>query len=187
MDCRDVKSSLQLVVGDLRPDDKIMNHLESCSDCRKYYEELQQLEGTMQAIKYEPLSAVEFAMVQEKLDSRIGRLVNKAVGMYRLMVRYGTSVAAICLLLFISLVSDIQISQNVVIDDYTSYQQYAYQDYAGNTTDEEDSYLEEDYVDALFSEYVGNHGSYAGQQLLGELSEDEYEYLSQNIDVGDML
>jgi predicted anti-sigma-YlaC factor YlaD len=182
MDCREIKERLQLMVGDLKPDDSIKNHLDRCPDCRKFFESLQQFEKTMQSVHLEPLSTVEFAKVQEKLDDCIGRYVNRAVGFYHLMVRYGTSLVAIFLLLFISLVSDIKVSQNGSGEDDTSYQLLAL-----NSSNAEYNYLEEGYVEDLFNDYVQNYGPYAGQLLLGDLYEDEYEYLNKNIDVGDIL
>ncbi len=182
MNCREIKDRLHLLVGILTPDDSIKEHLESCPDCRKYFEELRQLENTMKSVPFEPLSAAESALVQERLDDRIGRFLNRAVGFYRLMVPYGTSLAAICLLLFISFVSDFNLKQNRSGEVGSSYVQLT-----DNSSDSENEYLEEGYVDDLFYDYVQSHGSYSGQLLLGDLYEDEYEYLDKNIDVGDIL
>jgi predicted anti-sigma-YlaC factor YlaD len=182
MDCREIKEKLQLLVGDLRPDDTIQHHLDTCPECREYFETLQQFEKTMQSIRIEPMSAVEFAVVREKLDSRIGRYVDRAVGSYHLLVRYGTSLAAILLILFISLVSDIKVNQSGTNDTGTTTQQLA-----TTVSDTTYTYLEEGYVDDLFNDYVQTYGSYAGQLLLGDLYEDEYDYLNKNIKAGDIM
>jgi len=182
MNCEQVKYILKMQFGEPASDDSLKEHIRNCPDCREYFEELQRLEKTMKSASFESLSATEFALVQEKLDNNINQYLNRAVGFYRLMVRYGTSLAAVCLLLFISLVSDFNPLQETDSQYDLTYQQLSY-----NAQDTENDYMDEDYIDDILFDYVQNYGYDASQLLLGELYEEEYEYLDKNLKAGDIL
>ncbi len=102
MNCEQLKKELSHKLGmfSLTPAEK--EHLSGCAGCMRYYEELSLLD---EGLKFEPnpLTREEFAHLQESLDNRISRFQNRAFLFYRIAVRYGASLAAVLLLVFVSI------------------------------------------------------------------------------------
>jgi len=183
MNCAEFKDSMNSKLGGLNLTQAEQAHLEQCPDCRAYYDDLKQLESSLNEIEIAPITAVEFAAVQEKLDRRITGYLSRATGLYDFMVRYGSSLAAVIMIVFVSYVSGLgpaKVDQNAVnITD-------SLLENTGYTVDDTQT-LDDKYFNAAVDDYSIRYGSVAGDLLLDDLTTEEYEYLKNNIDVGGIL
>nr|MBN2278364.1 zf-HC2 domain-containing protein [candidate division Zixibacteria bacterium] len=182
MNCARFKEILSLKMGELDLSDEERIHLEGCASCRAYYDDLVQMEKSLEGLAIAPLSAVEFAIVQEKLDRKITSYLGRATGLYNFMVRYGSSVAAVFMIVFVSLVSHLgpaTVENNVVEVNYTLL----------NSEDvlAVDQAFDEQYVQAMVGDYAETYGIGASDQLFNDITAEEYEYLVTNMDIGGIL
>lgn len=182
MNCEQVRKTLSEKLGDITLDGAAKTHIENCADCRNYFEELNLLEAGLKDISVEPMAAVEFAVIQDKLDERINRYLHRATGLYYYTIRYGASLAAVILLLFVSLVSGLYPVNNLADKADRQYTQFLYNDEMAEIEE-----LDEKYLDLVIYDYIQKYGYSTGEMLLGELSADEFEYLTNNIDAGGIL
>jgi hypothetical protein len=180
--CEQIKNILRGQFGRPVLDEKENEHIQNCPDCRKYYDELKQLENNIKETSFEPLRATEFALVQDSLEKNINHYLNRAIGFYRFMIRYGTSLATVLLLFFVSIISNFDDVHYPYEESSVSNELFSYI----SQSNEEDA-LDDDYFDLLFFDYVQEHGVYSSELLLGDLYDEEYEYLTKKINVGDML
>lgn len=182
MNCEQFRKTLCEKLGDVRLDDEQKAHIERCAGCAGYFEKLQSLEQSLKGVSFEPLTQAEFVGVQDRLDTRINRYLNRATGFYRLAVRYGTSLTAVVLLVFVSLLSRIELRQEQDISQETVPVEYIYVSELYDDIEVDDRYL-----GLAVEDYVRDHGLSAGDLYVGELSADEYDYLVSNIDVRGIL
>jgi hypothetical protein len=183
MDCRQVKRIILEQFGDFKLDAPTKRHLATCSGCSQYYEHLKRLEAGARGIVHEPLNATERAVIRDYLDSKINRYLNRATGFYRWTVRYGTSLAAVVLVVLVSYISGFAPTR-----DHSPAESQTY-DFSSlyDAISSRDVEIDEEYVDLALYEYMQEYGLGRGELILGELSADEYEYLESSIDVGDIL
>ncbi|PKK84451.1 MAG: hypothetical protein CVT49_03760 [candidate division Zixibacteria bacterium HGW-Zixibacteria-1] len=182
MDCRFFRESLTLKLGDPAIDTEEKVHLESCVDCRKWYESLQALETSLNKMTPKPLAAAEFAVVQERLDAKINGYLNRATGFYRLMVRYGVAVSAVFMLVFISIFSNTPgVENNSVVPEFY------YSSYTGEIELFDDSWIDDQYVAEAVGDFVGRNGFGSSELVIDELSAEELKYLENNIELGGLL
>jgi len=183
MSCQKLQNKIFESFGFLDLDEEEMAHINKCESCRQVFEELNQLESLIDQPAPQ-MTAVEFAQVQEKLDLQISGYRNKAFGLYNWMIRYGVSAAALFIVFAISMISSIEPIVTVDSENYaTISDSYYVIDYI--SSDEID--LDENYYNLVADEYQENYGATSIDQLLGDINNSEYEYLIENINVGDML
>ncbi len=146
-------------------------------------------EKIMQSLEVKPLSPNERVEFTEGLDRRINRFQRRAVSFYRLSFGFGTAVIALIAISVISIWSSYHQMENSN-REYTSevdimYDDYGYYDdlYTYDTTDS----LGEGYVNLLMENYISGHGEGSSEYLVGDLSDEELQYLKKNLDVGDIL
>jgi hypothetical protein len=181
MNCSEFKNNISGKLGDLFLTEVEQRHIQDCHDCAEYYRELQLLNESLSVLKIEPISTTESAKFQYGLDNKIDNYINRAFGFYRFAVRYGVAISAVFLLMFISFIpqfSDTEYQDNSDQVQYT----YMYDEYIN--TDEE---IDEEYINIVIDDFSDLNGYNAGEMIIGELNDDEFEYLIENIDVGGLL
>ena len=102
MNCEQLKKKMSHKLGLLSVTPAEKEHLDSCAECMQYCKELSSLEEGLR-FQPNPLTREEFAHLQESLDNKISRFQNRAFLFYRVAVRYGASLAAVLLLVFVSI------------------------------------------------------------------------------------
>lgn len=182
MDCNFFRENLTQKLGGLTANADEQAHLEKCPDCRRWYESMLALESSLNGIVPEPLTAVEFAMVQDKLDTKINRYLNRATGFYQLMVRYGVAVSAVFMLVFISIFSSIP-----GVDNNTMVPEFYYSSYTGEIELFDDSWIDDQYVTEAVGDFVNSNGIGSSDLVIDEISSEEYQYLENNIELGGLL
>jgi len=185
MDCGKIKNKISLRVGSLFLDTEEKIHLEQCDQCRNLYEEFVSLEKDLNGVTIESLSAVEFASMQQKLDENINRYNKRAISFYNLFTRYGAGLVTVGFLFFVSLWSGFEygVYYTENSDQFESY----YLTDNGDESSDEDETMNDEYIDLLLYDYTQNNGYNSGDLLLGDLTVDEFDYLENNLDWGDIL
>ncbi|MEW5923397.1 MAG: hypothetical protein AB1746_05365 [Candidatus Zixiibacteriota bacterium] len=182
MDCNFFKESLTHRLGALTVNAEEQAHLEKCAECRRWYESLRSLESSLNKVIPEPLTASEFAVVQDKLDTKINRYLNRATGFYQLMVRYGVAVSAVFMLVFISIFSRIPGVENNAMTP-----EFYYSSYTGEIELFDDSWIDDQYVTEAVGDFVHSNGIGSSDLVIDELSPEELRYLENNIELGGLL
>ncbi len=185
MDCGTFKNKISQSVGSLFLDVDEKIHLEQCDQCRNFYEEYVSLEKELNGLTIEPLSAVEFASMQQKLDENINRYNRRAISFYNLFTRYGAGLVAVGFLFFVSLWSGFEYGVYYSEHDIQS-ETYYLADYGDESSDEDET-INDEYIELLLYDYTQNNGYNSGDLLLGDLTQDEFDFLENNLDLGDIL
>jgi hypothetical protein len=141
-------------------------------------------EQIMRQLDVKPLSNEERVRFTEKLDNRINRYQRRAVSFYRMSYGMGTAMLALIAISVISIWSSVHQIDNNGQDYMTDLNALSnYYGYSEATSDT----LNERYVDLLVSDYVSEYGTASSDYLLGDLSDEEIQYIQNNLDVGDIL
>lgn len=181
MNCSKFKNNLAEKLGELILTEAEQQHIQDCHDCADYYRELHLLEGGLSALRIEPISTTESAVFQYKLDNKIDNYINRVFGFYRFGVRYGVALSAVILLMFVSIIPQFS---NMEYQDDADQAQYTYIYYEYTAGSDQ---IDEEYIDIVIDDFSDLNGYNAGEMIIGELDDDEFEYLIENINVGDML
>ncbi|MCX6828785.1 MAG: hypothetical protein NT002_05820 [candidate division Zixibacteria bacterium] len=201
MNCEQLKKELSHKLGLLSVTPAEKEHLDSCAGCMQYYEELSSLEEGLR-FQPNPLTKEEFAHLQESLENKISRFQNRAFLFYRVAVRYGASLAAVLLLVFVSMLGHnsqklrplsegdsvaalISGTSAGIITDSTEASNLTTESAEG--TDTNDETLDDQYLDVIIGNYVEAYGFNAGEMLLGELNSDELRILKSRMKTKDIL
>jgi hypothetical protein len=184
MNCGELRKSICLKMGRLFLSQDEKSHLDSCPGCTKYYEHLVSLEKTLTVAPAPSLTKMEFSKLQSKLDSRINKYHDKALNFYRLSFKYGATMAAILLLVFASFFGKYKF-QDIKPADTDSL--LATLTIAEDFSASGDEVIEEPYLDLVIDNYVDNYGFNTSEMLIGDLSDEELEYLKNKINAGDIL
>jgi predicted anti-sigma-YlaC factor YlaD len=201
MNCEQLKKELSHKLGMLSLTPAEKEHLGSCAGCMQFYKEMSSLE---EGLKFEPspLTREEFAHLQESLDNKISRFQNRAFLFYRVAVRYGASLAAVLLLVFVSMLGHngqklrplsegdsvaalISGTSAGIIADSAGVSSLAIEN--TEATDTNDETLDDQYLDVIIGNYVDAYGFNAGEMLLGELNIDELQILKSKMKAKDIL
>jgi predicted anti-sigma-YlaC factor YlaD len=202
MDCRHFKEIISARMGELFLEHSEKEHLAMCPECSRFFDQLLALENDLRAVPKAEINPAEIRAIERELDKKIDRYQNRALRFYRLSVRYGATVAAVALLLFVSLTgqfgggngykttSDNQISvsstTNSSLEETTIFSTGS--EYASDTSETADNTIGDQYSETVIRNYVLAYGFNAGEVLLGDsLSAAELEYLKDQIKVGDIL
>ncbi|MBU0985215.1 MAG: hypothetical protein KKA42_15175 [candidate division Zixibacteria bacterium] len=181
MTCEEAREHVELSFGGDELVDGLPEHLAACESCRRFHDELNGLTGQLGSdsdFHFNVEDAVDAVTAQ--ISGRESRPVVNLSWM-----RYLTRVAAGVVL---------------VAASYVSYQVGSHD--LNGTTDpvsvgyvaEVDSWLsdttltlDDETVDILIEDYARRSVYGAGEALLDDLTDDELEYLMENLDVGEIL
>ena len=181
MKCSEFEKLIAERVGNIFLNEDERRHLDECSNCKEIYASYSALERDLSQVEITPLTSTEFALIQQGLDKRINSFQSRAISFYRLSTRYGAGLIAAAFLFFVSLWSGFEYG---VYHSENNAQTGSYY-LAGNDTYEDET-IDENYVDLLMYDYTMKNGFNSGE-ILGDLSQDEIEYLEKNLNVGDIL
>jgi hypothetical protein len=163
-------------------DSEEKRHLEICPGCREYYDSILFLQKNLQETAFEPLSAREFTSMQDSLNKKINQFQMRTASFYKYSLRLGTALMTAVLLFLVSLWSG--------FDNGIMYSDQAEQVNGYYYTDNgfiDDETIDDNYLDLILDDYTIEKGFNSGESLLGELTADEFDYLENNFDMGDIL
>jgi predicted anti-sigma-YlaC factor YlaD len=188
MNCEQVREELELSFGGTSLSDEAAEHIARCESCRAYREELAALVGGLGEDDNIDLSPAEIKRTVRAVEERIGpkqqtQLVS--LGWFRPVVRLAAAAALILFAWGAYEVGRMQGGGSVAqLGDTTSGNNGAQTSFLQGDLDEE---LDDGFVSVLIDQYSSDYHFGAGEALIGDISEEEMEYLVENLKVGDLL
>jgi len=179
MNCDQVKEQLELFFGLDELPEEVERHLEGCESCRSHREELRLLSERLgEDADFEP-SASDLEATIAGVESRIESVKRTSIVPVS-WLRQLSRVAAAVLIVAVS---------------YTTYrigQSQAPTEMARMTdTVEEESFdsaeMDDYFVSILIQDFSSGGYFEAGELLLEDLTDEELEYLTEHMTVGDLL
>ena len=161
---------------------ELTGHLEICAECRRVWEELRGLQSEMGANTDSFPSAHESERVARLVDEQILRETQTTDLRRVSWFRYAAVAATVAIVSISTVVWKMSGNSALVVTGV---------DTVGQTIDSTTTDTEEDFsvaaVATLLEDYAG-HGSFtAGENLLGDLTDEEAAYLESKMSVGDIL
>ncbi|MBN2227367.1 MAG: hypothetical protein JW763_08375 [candidate division Zixibacteria bacterium] len=144
-------------------------------------DDLLKLEGVLRDMETAPLTATASSRLMADLNDSIDRLEQQAHGWNRFGIRYGISLAAILLLVGISMMS------LGPVDYYSADVNYLTRVYYEEMDSVSTEILGAEYFDNVVNAYLWHNGTGTIDEVVGDLTTEEYEYLKNNLQVGDIL
>ena len=191
MDCREFKDELLLYFGAEELPAELARHIEECPQCREEYEELQSMSAA--------LGADSDFYPDDITAERLARQVEGRLEAPAPVTAVGSSwYGVVGLAASIALVASIAFFGNFLkgLPVYDSDSQASRLEQGTTTAGDmnlnaaSDANLYEmsdDEFDILVNDYVTGRTYEAAGQLLDDISEEEFRYLEENFDVGDLL
>jgi len=195
VNCEYVKNELAIHFGrdELPPD--VLSHLEGCQECRKNWDELRDMAGAMptnEAFALEPWELEEAVAIVDRAVAR--RPLPMAIRFQEATKRWlravtdmrpVPAVAAVALVLIISLGTmrfELSAPDTDMVLEVLSTSEVSLATTEDDIEDPDDAIVE-----VLLSEFTQPWHGGSAEWLLDDITDDEYEYLLQSMDVGDLL
>ncbi|MEA2031364.1 MAG: hypothetical protein U9N55_07205 [candidate division Zixibacteria bacterium] len=185
MNCHKVQEELYEHFGQKKLPDYLEEHLIQCDDCRSLWHELGQLEpglGNDESFYFAP---DEIDEMTQHIENSIDDTTPRNVTLFHRIAQIALPVAASLLLLFgISKLANDPVTLNYN-QDSTLYSITEF----NNLTYSNDNNSELDVVtfNLLLQDYTSDVTTASGEALLDDITDDELEYLKDNLDMGDFL
>lgn len=187
MTCRDIRVQMELNFGFEPLSPEIVEHLAHCAECRAYHNELAALAAEFNAVADIEFTEQEVGRAVALVDEAIAQPTRTTIVPINWMRRL-TRVAAAVLIVAASWSAyrfGLDEGQQLVYTSEpaaTTYLASADDSYA-----DESEYIDEDMVDALIQSYSPGGLVGSDQYLVGDLSDEEMQYLMEHFDVGELL
>ncbi len=192
MTCPEIRKLLDLSFGMSGPDPALEEHLNRCAECRGYWLRLTRLADEMpDDTQYSFDDAAIESMidnVEEVIESR--RVTEKSSGRsfrdysYRNLMRLMPSAAALVLVVGVGVGGYFwgrSVPQVIEPSGYSAIVDPFVMDRELYDEPDEPTY------DVLVSRFAGERPYDASETLLGDITEEEFNYLSESFHVGDIL
>ncbi len=195
MNCEHVKDELAVCFGQPEPPQGLLAHLESCQECLQFWNELRGMAGAMPANESfalepweldEAVAMVDRAIARQPLPMAL-RFRAAAQRWFRAVtdMRPLPAAAAVALVLVISLGTTR--FELPAPDPDMSVELLSTSDGLFASIGDEIDDPGDDAVEALLSNFAQPWHSGTAEILIDDITDDEYEYLLQSLDVGDLL
>lgn len=184
MNCEQIKIDLLESFGEENISAELKEHLDSCSECNAYYHELIALSEFTGSDEDFVLTNQEIDEMVETVDQKINQSEVVANGTKsQTLWRYYLPVAAAVVLVFglswmgglfsgRGTISDSNLADTIMI--------------ASNNTETTENVTGADLA-YLINDYSSGVSSADADLVVEEITDEEYEYLAQNFDIGDIL
>jgi len=188
MNCGQVREELELSFGGTLLSEEAAEHIARCESCRAYRRELAGLVGRLGEDDNIDLSPAEIEHTVRAVEERIAskhQTKSVSLGWFRPVVRLAAAAAVVLFAWGAYEVGRMQGGTSVAqIGDTTSGYNGALTSFLQGDVDEE---LDDGFVSVLIDQYSSDYQFGAGEALIGDISEEELEYLVENFEVGDLL
>lgn len=185
MNCNEVKDLIFESFGVQENNETLQKHLSSCEDCRKLYETLAAQAQDFGTDKNFELNQSEQANLLEKINADIDRQeIDKAVNITPAWKSYVPMAAAILLVLGVGFISQLIFKFGSGTDTATNQNDRVA--YVG-LTDEDITEIKSIELDEFVDQYSSQYDIDDEINMLDDLSEEEYQYLNENLDIGEIL
>lgn len=184
MTCAEVRETLYELFGPGELPGDVKVHLADCRECRQIWEELRTVGAHFDEEDAFDLSDRESARLMAAINNEIDKSDQTRESSLPRWLQLAAPVAAAAVLLlsivitggqFEARLSDSIDSLILSIDETTTAQEALYDD------------LDEATINVLLEDFSARPSAEPSNRLLEDLTEEEYEYLAKNFDVGDIL
>ncbi len=190
MNCKQYQDELLLSFPDIISDAQVLTHLESCEDCKKFYQSLGSLSsqlGTDDDFVPQDIDVKMFVSgVIKEIDSTPKTILTSTTWFRTL-----AAAAAIVMMFGVSSVYKTFIENDSVTDityaDAMNNYIIAYNSDYADVTDEDEDQLDDELAGILLDDFSELRGFEAGELLLDGIDEQELKYLEENFDVMELL
>lgn len=182
MSCTQFREQLIDQFGQSDLSSELATHLETCHECRQLWEELRGLQSEMGSNADSYPSAHESELVAKLVDQQISS-TTKATDLRQVSwLRYAAVAATVAIVSISTVVWKMSGGSVPVVTNVDTVSQAF--DSTSTDTDEE---MSAGAVATLLEDYAGHGSLTAGENLLGDLTDEEAAYLESKMSVGDIL
>ena len=185
MNCNEVKDLIFESFGVQENNEALQKHLSSCEDCRKLYETLSSQAQKFGTDKNFELSESEQANLLEKINADIDQHeLNKVIKVEPAWKSYVPMAAAILLVLGVGFISQLIFKFGNGTETATNQDERV--SYVALTV-EDVTEIKSIELDEFVDQYSSQYDIDDEINMLDDLSEEEYQYLNENLDIGEIL
>ncbi|RKX28800.1 MAG: hypothetical protein DRP47_03365 [Candidatus Zixiibacteriota bacterium] len=185
MNCRKAQEELYEHLGQQKLPDYLEEHITQCDDCRALWQELCQFGSMLGSDESFYIDPVEIDEMTQQIEQRIDNATPQNVPLFNRIIQFALPVAASLLFLF-----GISRLTNNPLTSYSDQEPTLYQisEWSDLTYGNDDD-IEFDAItfNLLLRDYTSGVETASGEALLDDLTDDEFEYLKDNLDMGDLL
>ena len=185
MKCDLIKDKLLESFGNTKLSSELRNHLNECTECRQYYQELLSITEDIGGEDNFNLTQAEreqfVAKVDEKIDQHELRKVTDITPKWK---SYVPVAAAIVMILGIALVS--QLSYLFDSSDRINITEN-HDSLWINIDKTEIEFVNNDNYENVLIDYSSIDNSVSDEWILDDVTEEEYQYLLDNFDIGEII
>lgn len=185
MNCDQAREGLELQFGSDDYPAELVKHIDECASCRANEQELTRLIEGQGSHDDFALSEDELARAVESVESRI-RPHRQTESISIKWSRPLISAAAAILLLGVSF-GAYQLGRDHAESEFDVRYTPEYGSLASVLEADLDEEMDEGLVSILIDDYSAGDFFGAGEALLGDISEEELEYLVENLEAGELL
>lgn len=193
MDCREIQDELLLSFGTAPLEADLAEHLEGCPDCRAFWAELTQTGAIVpDGTAFEPSASERAALlsaINKDLEAAPAAVARPHWPWWSRALQWVVPVpapvvaAAVVVLAVVSLFTGLNRTSPSDSTPLLSPESATTSD----TLTEELMQPDQPTVEALVERYSSSRPTGGAEELLNDLTDDEYEYLVNHFDVGDIM
>jgi predicted anti-sigma-YlaC factor YlaD len=185
MKCDLIKDKLLESFGNTELTSDLINHLNECTECRQYYQELLSITDSIRFEEDFYLTQAERERFVAEVDKKIDQHeLSKVTDITPKWKSYVPVAAAIVMILGIALVSQLSYlfdssDQNNITDNNDSLWI--------NIDKSEIEFVNNDNYENVLIDYSSVENSVSNDWIIDDVTEEEYQYMLDNFDIGEIL
>lgn len=184
MNCEQFREEIELAFGEPSLPAELQAHIESCAECRRYGAELEVLAARLRRESADRFPVSRLGATATEVERRIAEIPPTVIiPLSRL--RWITRVAAAVLVVAASMAA-YRIGRYDGLRTAASEQTTLASGLSAATDTEEES-IDERAVSVLIEDYSARGFFGASEALIDDLSDEEWQYLMDNLKVGELL
>jgi len=188
MNCDQVRAELELSFGTGELSEQISKHLNECESCRAYQAELIKLASNLGDDFDSGFTLAEIEHAVRGVEERIAPVKTKPV----ISVKWFQPVVRLAAAAMVVLVAygSYEFGKSRVDNAVSGTEVMSDSGYGGVTAllqSDEVTEMDDDMVSVLINEYSTSARIGADEALLGDITAEELEYLTKNLEVGELL
>ncbi len=199
MNCARIQQELMLLFGSGDLPEEIRLHLDSCPECRDFAAELEAVQkrlgddedffpndSEVETLAISVDAAIDEIESRKVVPSKVvpSKIVSVAASQNLFRTKYLATAAAVVLALGTYLVGQFSID---MAPPSAGYEDDSYFSTVWSETDEEQYEPNDPAVRMLISDYAETARLSGTDELLSDITEEEYDYMMKNFDIGDLL
>ena len=184
MNCEQFREEIELAFGEPTLPRDLQVHIDGCAECRRYCAELEAMASRLRRDSAAPFSVGELSATMASIERRVAEIPPTVIiPISRL--RWITRIAAAVLVVAASMAA-YRIGRHDGLRSTAADQTTVVSDLSALLDNEEES-IDEHAVSVLIEDYSSRGFFGTGEGLIDDLSDEEMQYLMENLKVGELL